>query len=223
MSTDNETRRRAVLEVAGRLLIEKGYAPTSMLQIAKAARASNETLYKWWPNKQALFADLVTENAVLVVDAMRKAAEADATPLEVLENIAPVLLRMLTGPLAIALNRAAAADSTGTRTLGPLLAVEGRERVGAALTDLMRRAVEAGEIAASDPEAAVTLFVTLLVGDLQIRLATGALTDIDEAEIEARARAAFAQFEVLAAHGASRMRGSGSLSPVAPSPASTPT
>lgn len=203
MSTDNETRRRAVLEVAGRVLIEKGYAPTSMLQIAKAARASNETLYKWWPNKQALFADLVTENARLVVDAMRAAAEADITPWAVLERIAPVLLRMLTGPLAIALNRAAAADSTGTRTLGPLLASEGRDRVGAALVDLMRRAMDAGEIAASDPRAAATLYVTLLVGDLQIRLATGALAHIDEAEVDARARTAIAQFEVLSAPGAS--------------------
>lgn len=218
MNTDNETRRRAVLEVAGRLLIEKGYAPTSMLQIAKAARASNETLYKWWPNKQALFADLVTENAALVVDALRAAAAADATPLEVLERIAPVLLRMLTGPLAIALNRAAAADSTGTRTLGPVLAVEGRERVGAALADLMRRAIEAGEIASPDAKAAVALFVTLLVGDLQIRLATGALTHIDEVEVEARARTAIGQFKMLMAHDPSWMRGSGSASPAPPSP-----
>lgn len=197
MSTDNETRRRTVLDVAGRLLIEKGYAPTSMLQIAKAAKASNETLYKWWPNKQALFADLVTENAAHVVDAMRAAAAAEMKPLEVLERIAPILLRMLTGPLAIALNRAAAADSTDTRTLGPVLASEGRERVGAALADLMRRSIEAGEIAAPDPTAAVALYVTLLVGDLQIRLATGALTQIDDAGVEARATTAIAQFTAL--------------------------
>ena len=197
MSADNEARRRSVLAVAGRLLVETGYAATSMLQIAKAAKASNETLYKWWPNKQALFADLVTENADLVIDAMRRADEDGSTPLEVLRRVAPVLLSMLTSRLAIALNRAAAADSEGTRTLGPVLGREGRERVGMALADLMRRAMAAGEIAAADPKEAATLYVTLLVGDLQIRLVTGALAGIDEDAIEARAKAALAQFMVL--------------------------
>lgn len=197
MGADKEARKRTVLEVAACLLVEKGYAQTSMLQIAKAAKASNETLYKWWPNKQALFADLVTKNAEHVVDAIGAAAKEEATPFEMLGRVAPVLLQMLTGPLAIALNRAAAADCNDTQVLGPVLAREGRERVGTALAALMQHAMDAGEIVASDPEATTALYVTLLVGDLQIRLVTGALTHIEKGAIEARSTLAIGQFTAL--------------------------
>lgn len=191
-------RRQAILAVADRLLVERGYAATSMLQIAKAAKASNETLYRLWPNKQALFRELVADNARKVTDAVIGGDAAGAAPWQVLERMAPLLLETLTGASAIALNRAAAADQAATATLGPALAEEGRARVLPVIEAVMARAIAGGDIVDHSPAEAAELYVTLLVGDLQIRLVTGALAGLEPAAIAARAAAAFARFRRLA-------------------------
>ncbi len=45
------------------MLDAKGYAGASMLAIARQAKASNETLYNWYGDKNGLFRALVVRNA----------------------------------------------------------------------------------------------------------------------------------------------------------------
>src|SRR5512135_1036670 len=60
-----ETRRR-ILEAARKVLVEHGYAKTTMLQIAAEAGTSVETIYAVFGTKAELLASAV--RAVLVVD-----------------------------------------------------------------------------------------------------------------------------------------------------------
>ncbi len=57
-SRRSDERRRAVLDAALTVLERQGYAGTSMLDIAREARASKETLYAWFGDKKGLFAAL---------------------------------------------------------------------------------------------------------------------------------------------------------------------
>ena len=61
----------AILEAAADLAGRLGYANASIEQIAEAAKVGKQTIYRWWPNKAALFievyrelvpADLVTDD-----------------------------------------------------------------------------------------------------------------------------------------------------------------
>ena len=49
-------------QAAYELIDEFGYDGISMLKIAKRAKASNETLYKWYGDKKGLFSALVETN-----------------------------------------------------------------------------------------------------------------------------------------------------------------
>lgn len=183
-----DRRRTAIEDAAFALLIEKGYKATSMLEVARRAGASNETLYKWYGNKQGLFAALVKANARDVAELLRSRLDgADADPLETLATVGPLLLDLVTGERAIALNRAAVGDVHDTATLGPALAESGREAVVPLIAELLGRARDRGLLAFDDAGEVAETYVALLIGDLQIRRATGAIGPLTDDAIRTRA------------------------------------
>ena len=85
MKTTKKIQREDEIETAAyALLAEVGYKKTSMLAIAKKASASNETLYKWYGNKQNLFASLVEKNAEVVEQELQEAIDNQSDTLETL-------------------------------------------------------------------------------------------------------------------------------------------
>ncbi len=56
-------RARQIEETAYALLDQHGLEGLSIQALAKAARASNETLYRWYGDKTGLFKALVVRNA----------------------------------------------------------------------------------------------------------------------------------------------------------------
>ncbi|MEQ8305794.1 MAG: TetR/AcrR family transcriptional regulator [Hoeflea sp.] len=196
MREETRAARQAQIEQAAyEVLEEKGYAATSMLAIAKRARASNETLYNWYGDKTGLFRALVVRNAEVVRQMLEAALAEDAPPLSTLEALGPGLLALLTSSRAVQLNRAAAADPTGE--LGALLSEQGRETVAPLIGAVLERARAGGFVDCETTEEAVGLYLDLLVGDLQIRRAIGRAPPPDEAAIAERARRALERFLLL--------------------------
>ena len=77
----SEATRRALLESAARLFAEKGFAATSLDEVAAEARVTKGAVYHHFANKQALFeavADLAEEDACAAILAAA-AAEAPDT------------------------------------------------------------------------------------------------------------------------------------------------
>lgn len=205
--TSYQRRRRAAIEAAAfELLAEKGYKAASMLEIAKRAGASNETLYKWYGNKQGLFRALVEANAADVAERLDRYLDGSAagSALAMLDDVGAALLVMLTGDRAVALNRAAAGDVHDTGTLGPALAAGGRDAIRSRLTALFRHARTLGEIHADDAAEAAETWLSLLVGDLQIRRVTGVAAPLDRYEAERRARHASRALGAIYGQSASR-------------------
>ena len=193
MTGDYSARRRAAIEAAAyEILAEKGYKAASMLEIAKRAGASNQTLYKWYGNKQGLFGALVEGNAAAARTLLEKHLEAGADPMEALKRLGPVLLTALMSERAIALNRAAAGDVHDTATLGPALAASGRDAIVPLIAELLARIGETGALTIDDPADAAETYVGLLIGDLQVRRVTGAIAPPSKDAIEARSQRAVA-------------------------------
>jgi AcrR family transcriptional regulator len=161
-----DARSEQIEEAAYAVLAEKGFAGASMLSIAKRAKCSNETMYRWYGDKVGLFRALVTRNADRVASVLRQAAAQDRAPLDVLEEFGPLLLDTLLGERAVALNRAAAADASGT--LGQTLAEAGRDTVQPLIVAVMERAIRQ-RVISGPAEAACDLYLSLLLGDWQIR------------------------------------------------------
>ena len=166
-------RQQQIEAAAYEVLEAKGYGGTSMQGIAKRARASNETLYNWYGDKQGLFRALVTRNAEEVKSHLEAELETDHEALSILGTLGPKLLNLLTGDRAVALNRAAAADSSGE--LGATLSKAGREAIFPLLEQVLLRARQEGQLHFNASEEAVGLYVDLLIGDQQIRRVVGRL------------------------------------------------
>lgn len=191
----SQTDRREKIETAAYEVLEAvGYGPASMLAIAKAAKSSNETLYKWYGNKQGLFCALVEANARQSRQLLEDALQPGHDPLAALRDLGPILLTMVTGERAIALNRAAASDVKDTATLGPAIAKAGRNTIAPLLGALITSAIAAGDLTAEDPAEAAEVYISLLIGDLQIRRVIGALPKLSSKAIAARAARAHAHF-----------------------------
>ena len=196
MRDENRAARKARIEAAAlELLAQKGYLATSMLSVAKRARASNETLYNWYGNKQGLFRSLVAENASEVRTLLEQDLAHDQPPHTTLEALGPLLLGLLVSDKAITLNRAAAADPSGE--LARELTQAGRGTVAPLIADVFVKARAAGLLSFEDASQAVGLYLDLLVGDLQIRRVLGAVPELSRTEIDQRAAAALDNLQQL--------------------------
>jgi AcrR family transcriptional regulator len=197
MRDENRAARQEKIEEAAYAVLEaKGYAGTSMLAIARAARASNETLYNWYGDKTGLFKALVVRNAEEVRTLLQQGLDSEESPLDILRTLGPRLLELLVSPRAIQLNRAAAADPTGE--LGAVISERGRETVGPLIGAVMERARQAGALKFDDTGETVGLYLNLLVGDLQIRRVIGREPPLDADAINRRAEQACERFLRLA-------------------------
>jgi len=169
---EKRSLRQQQIEAAAYDVLEaKGYGGTSMLGIAKQARASNETLYNWYGDKQGLFQALVARNAEEVKQHLEAELQTDHDALLILGTLGPKLLTLLIGDRAVALNRAAAADSTGE--LGAALSKAGREAVVPLIEQVLLRAKNDGQLTFENTGEAVGLYLDLLIGDQQIRRVIG--------------------------------------------------
>ena len=152
-----------------------------MLRIAKAAKASNETLYRWYGDKDGLFLEMVRANAAETRKMLVNALAMSGDPWVGLESVAPVFLRMLLGERAILLNRAAAADPSGA--LGAAISAGGRQEIMPLMAEVLGRICTGTP---HHPKAATEWFLGLLVGDLQIKRVINDLAPPTETQIENR-------------------------------------
>jgi len=187
-----KTRHAAISVAAYHLLETKGYNGASMLSIAKAAHASNETLYLWYGDKKGLFEQLVKDNAAETKQMLETALLGQDDALETLTVVAVVFLTMLLGDKAILLNRAAAADPSGE--LGAVISVGGRDAVQPLFETLMQRLAQGHEASAKQLTG---WFLGALIGDLQIRRIIGVEKAPCETEIKKRVTTALSALSKL--------------------------
>lgn len=174
-----KARRKEIQQAALALLVQHGYAATTMASVAKAAGASLETLYKWYGDKPGLFHAMVLANIEELRDALVMSTEAFRDPLAAVQEFGPRLIAVLTSEEVVALNRAAAADPSGD--LGRIIAEAGRGSIAPQLTGLFDRAMES-----DDPALITEIYLGLLVGDLQIRRVIGRMPPLDATETRQR-------------------------------------
>jgi AcrR family transcriptional regulator len=188
----NETRGR-VLKAAFALFTERGFAGTSMLEIATHAKVSKRDLYALFADKHALLKDCIEQRA----HAMRRALDP-ATPLPadkpalsaMLTEFGAEILRAVSRPEVLMLYRLAISESDRAPDVARLLDAAGRQANIDALSEFITRAQARGLVDAGDPVMLATRYTVLLWGDLLVRLLLRVREVPDAAEIALRARGA---------------------------------
>src|SRR3712207_6766697 len=101
-----------------------------MLEIARRARASKETLCAWFGDKRGLFEELVRWQAERVDAAIAPNLDHGSDdPSEVLRGFALELQRLLLGERSVVINRAAISEATSDPTFARILVAQGRGSV----------------------------------------------------------------------------------------------
>lgn len=144
-----------------------------MQAVATEARASKETLYGWFNDRDGLLEALVAgnadETAAGVTAALAEPAQDEGGARATLVAYTETLLDLLTGPVSVALNRVA---MTSPRLAAVLLA-SGRHRAGPVVEAYLASLHEQGISPHSDPAAAFSMLYGLTVQDTQIRVLLG--------------------------------------------------
>ncbi|MFI0787467.1 TetR/AcrR family transcriptional regulator [Streptomyces lydicus] len=159
-------KHQAIMEAATTVFMEKGYAGTSMDDIAKLAAVSKQTVYKHFADKEKLFAEIVLATTDRVEDMIDLVADIPADPDSLEENLlrlARQFLSTLTQPEVLQLRRLIIANADTFPDLGATWYEQGFERVLATLAETFRRLADRGLLRIDDPVLAANHFSGLLL------------------------------------------------------------
>ncbi|MGW7241211.1 TetR/AcrR family transcriptional regulator [Streptomyces sp. NPDC054804] len=159
-------KHTAIMEAATSVFMAKGYAGTSMDDIAKLAAVSKQTVYKHFTDKEKLFTEIVlatTDRVEAMVDLVAD-IPADAQALEDnLTHLARQFLTALTQPEVLQLRRLIIANADTFPQLGAAWYQQGFERVLATLATTFQRLDDHGLLRIADPHLAANHFSGLVL------------------------------------------------------------
>jgi len=165
--TEPAGKAAKIIEAARDAFFEQGYDAISMDEVAKRAGVAKQTVYSYYSSKDALFAAVHARERESLQGVME--APPIDTPDAVrswLREIGLKLLEILLSPSFRALFRVTVAAAHRFPSLGKEIYEEGILPHQVQLTDLIRKAEEAGALQSDDPRVAAQQFLALMRGEL---------------------------------------------------------
>ncbi|HTR83112.1 MAG TPA: TetR/AcrR family transcriptional regulator [Reyranella sp.] len=188
---DLPPRQRTILAAAVGVLMEKGYARASTLEIATRARVSKRELYGEFGSKRGILEALIATSAARMKAPLAPSEIGDRHALETaLVAYGVSALAILTDAHVLAIYRLAIAEAPAATELGEILNASGRQPNRRALVEIMRRGQAAGFIGPGAPDQLGQEFFALLMGDLMIWLLLGVAEAPTAADARERAQRA---------------------------------
>lgn len=154
-------RRRAILDVAERSFLERGYAATSMSTIAAELGGSKTTLWSYFPSKEALFAAVLDAQIDHFQGALDEALLSTGGTRASLTRFGRVFLAKVISPGSIALHRLIVAEAGRFPSVGAAFASRGPLRVRDRLTRWVGEEMAAGRLRQGDATVAARQFIAL--------------------------------------------------------------
>ena len=111
------SRAERLLDVATEVFLEKGYKGASMIEIARRAGASKQTLYARYPSKAELFAGLIERKAAHLFEAIGSLDDGRSIR-DTLIDCGANLLELIVSPDARGVHRVVIAECVEFPELG---------------------------------------------------------------------------------------------------------
>jgi TetR/AcrR family transcriptional regulator, mexJK operon transcriptional repressor len=194
LSPRAERKLAQMIDGARAVMVAKGYEGASVDDIAREAGISKATMYRYFPDKVALFRAVMMRECTRQAGAAVEFGDCCRPVPEILLDFATRHLAFVLSDLAIEAFRTAVAESARF----PALARDFYERrmntSRLALSELMAAAHERGELAVDDPDRAALRFLALCKSDLFFKRLFGVRGPYEPEEIDEHARAAVDAF-----------------------------
>jgi AcrR family transcriptional regulator len=160
-------RDARLIEIATDMFLEHGFEGTSMERLAEAAMIGKATLYARYPDKGALFADVLRRRIIEVNASLEAEFETELKGRSLEATLVIVARRMLdlsVSPAAVALGRILAAQGARFPELGKLAAEEGLRRKIAVVEHVLARFATTQRYAIADTSLLADLFLGIVLG-----------------------------------------------------------
>ncbi|GAB3675360.1 TetR/AcrR family transcriptional regulator [Salinisphaera aquimarina] len=157
----SEEKRDAILDAALDCFLERGFAGTSLNRIANAADVSTATLYRHFPTKDELFAQIV-ERPFLGTTPDARTDWPAGKPHTVLPDIAAQYARRILTPYFHPLVRALISEALRAPEMGHALEQRGHGPFLAAVRHYFEREHQLGALHVADPGLAAEQFLGMI-------------------------------------------------------------
>lgn len=163
-------RRKALLDAAAALFMEKGFEKTTLTDIISRAGGSRATLYEHFGDKEGLFRAMMEENSARIQDGLAAIqADEQAPPEDGLTRFALHLVRALLEDSTIAIVRVLVSEGGRIPDIAESFFRIGPETAQRRLADYLERQTAAGALRVGEPEAAARGFIGMITGNILLR------------------------------------------------------
>jgi TetR/AcrR family transcriptional regulator, mexJK operon transcriptional repressor len=166
--SQSERRRQAIIKAAIEVFLQHGYVGATTDEIASTASVSKQTLYKHFADKENLFAEIILDTTVQLVDGLSDAVADTLHDAEdvraALRGLADGFMRGLLQPDVLRLRRLVIAEAERFPELGKAWFDRGFDRTLVILGEAMQRLADRGLLRnLSDPTLAAYQFAGLVM------------------------------------------------------------
>jgi|KBSSwiStaDraftv2_1062776.scaffolds.fasta_scaffold12880_9 AcrR family transcriptional regulator len=158
---DRDARREAILDVAGEVFMEQGFAAASMSEIAARLGGSKGTLYNYFRSKDELFAAYVQRHCFVQSTAMFDLVADDGNIEQTLVTLGRAYLDFVLSDFAQTNYRVIIAEAPRNPEIGRIFYESGPMNGARRLADVLAQATARGELRADDPLLAAHQFIGL--------------------------------------------------------------
>jgi TetR/AcrR family transcriptional repressor of mexJK operon len=187
-------RRRAFLEAATSVFLEKGYSNATLDDVIARSGGSRQTLYSLFGGKQGLFEALIAELCDKVFAPFRAEGLLDRPPAEVLVEVGIRYLETVTKPDSLGVYRLVVAEGVSMKELAERYWEMGPGHTRALLAEYFEQQTRRGTLRLQDPEQAAYQFWGMLLGKFHMQGLLGLREAPGPEEIGAYVRTAVACF-----------------------------
>jgi TetR/AcrR family transcriptional regulator, mexJK operon transcriptional repressor len=166
-----ERRKQRVMQVATEMFVARGYAATTLLDIAKQAGVATRTLYQHFGDKEAIFREVIfaRETAILAAPVV----DQDEDLVAALRKAARYCYDLALRPSAIQVMRLMIAESARFPELMSKVVTTIFSRFTMNIAQFFAQLADRGLIPAGDHERSAELFVDLVLGNRTVMIYFG--------------------------------------------------
>ncbi|MBY5992917.1 TetR/AcrR family transcriptional regulator [Ferrimonas balearica] len=171
LSARSEKKRQQIVEAAGELFVQQGFATTSMDEVAQRAGVSKQTVYAHFGSKDELFTHCIERKCV--VSELLPSALAGEDPRQVLLEFTQRFAEMIRSEEAIYVYRLCVSQAETHPTLSERYFEAGPAKVLKVLADYLTSLERAGVLTLDNPTVAAGQLLLMARGMCHLRLELG--------------------------------------------------
>lgn len=171
--TTEQGRRDTILQAGVDVFLEYGYVSASVDEIVRRAGGSKRTVYKYFGNKEELFAAIIASLAAQMLSPLGAAINSDSDLQKTLEKLGKAYLDVLLREDSLTIFRTVVSEGVRFPELAKTFFLNGPNAAVTRLSGYLEQQVKKGSLKIEDTHAAARQYFGMIRSDLHMSAALG--------------------------------------------------